>query len=305
MTILFRLWLFSGLCLFATHAAAAADEFPTELVNFTASDRNPTFTGRPGHWDVMIRERGWIVRDGELWRLWYTGYDPAQQPPLMRLGYATSGDGLAWQRHGDRPLIEDLWVEDMMVVRHEDRWLMFAEGKGDQSHLLSSVDGLRWTQLGTLDVRLTNGRPIPPGPFGTPTAYFEAGVWNLFYERRDAGIWLARSTDLKTWTNVSDEPLIVPGPGDYDSLMIAMNQIIRHNGRYYAVLHGTGTPQKPRQWCTTLAESPDLLNWKKYSGNPLLPIPENKSSGQFVHDGVRYRLYTMHEHMDVHFPTRP
>lgn len=280
---------------------ASADDFPRELVQFEASERSPVFMGRPGHWDAKIRERGWIIRDTDVWRLWYTGYDPDQQPVVMRLGYATSPDGMTWTRHGDQPLIDDLWVEDMMVVQHDGRWLMFAEGEADQAQLLASTDGIRWQRQGPLDIRLKNGDPLPPGPCGTPTAWLENGVWNLFYERSDKGIWLARSTDLKFWTNVSDEPVLLPGPDSYDALMIAMNQIVRHNGHYYAVLHGTGTPQKPREWCTTLAVSDDLIHWKKYPGNPLLPVPDNKSSGQLVYDGSAFRLYTMHDRIDLHF----
>lgn len=278
-----------------------AEDIPASLTALRPAGPTPVFAGRPGRWDARIRERGWIVRDGDLWRLWYTGYDPDQQPAMMRLGYATSRDGLQWTRWNDQPLISDLWVEDMMVVRHQDRWLMFAEGRDDQAQLLSSADGIQWTRMGTLDIRLTSGKSIPPGPFGTPTAFFDNGVWNLFYERRDAGIWLARSTDLQTWTNVSDNPVIVPGPDAYDGLMIAMNQVLRLNGQYIAVLHGTGTPEKPRQWCTTLATSSDLVHWKKYAGNPLLPIPDNRSSGVYVHDGQRFRLYTMHDRVDLYW----
>lgn len=277
-----------------------AEELRGAPTKFSPISAEPIFSGRPGHWDAKIRERGWIMRDGDQWRLWYTGYNPDVQPLIMRLGYATSKDGLSWQRYSEKPLIDDLWVEDMMVIRHQGRLLMFAEGRDDQAQLLSSADGIEWTREGTLDVRLKDGSPIPPGPFGTPTAVFEDGVWNLFYERRDAGIWLARSTDLKIWTNVSDEPVILPGPQPCDRLMIAMNQIEKIGDQYVAVLHGTGTPEKPRQWATTLAFSRDLQHWEKYSGNPLLPIAENKSSGLLIRDGSAWRLYTMHEKVVAH-----
>lgn len=296
----------------ATAEAVVSAEVPSQLLRFQAAVKElpsgdlaklpPVFQGRPGHWDARIRERGWIVRDGSEWKLWYTGYDPDQQPPMMKLGYAVSKDGLKWERHGDQPLIDEFWVEDMMVVRDGDRWLMFAEGAGDQSQLLSSPDGIQWTRVGTLDVRMANGQPISAGPYGTPTVFFENGVWNLFYERRDTGIWLARSEDLKVWTNVSDDPVLLPGPDAYDQLMIAMNQVVKVDGRYIAVLHGTGTPSKPRQWCTTLAVSGDLVHWEKYSENPLLPVPDNRSSGQFVYDGTQWRLYTMHDRIDVYLP---
>ncbi len=278
--------------------AHAEDLLPGKLT-FDPVQTEPVFVAAPGQWDSQIRERGWVMKDGDVWKMWYTGYVPDQEPLLMKLGYATSTDGLTWQRYPGNPLISDFWVEDMMVVKHGDRYLMFAEGQGDQAQLLESVDGLKWTRVGTLDVRLVNGQPIPPGPFGTPVAFFENGTWNLFYERRDAGIWLARSTDLKVWTNVSDEPVIGLGPESWDSLMIAMNQVIKVNGKYLAVLHGTGTPQKPRQWSTTLAESTDLIHWKKLGG-PLRPVAENKSSGLLIPDGKSWRLYTMHNQVHVH-----
>ncbi len=279
-----------------------ADDLQISTATFTPAEPNPVFTAAEGQWDTKIRERGWILKDDAGWKLWYTGYDPATQPPMMSLGLATSSDGVTWQRSSQTPIYNDGWVEDIMVVKQDGTYYMFAEGAADQAQLLKSVDGVHWNRVGTLDIRKTNGEPIPPGPFGTPTAYYEDGVWNLFYERRDAGIWLARSTDMKVWTNVSDEPLILPGPDKYDALMIAMNQIVRVGDQYLAVLHGTGSPEKPRQWCTYLATSRDLIHWTKDPRGPIRPVTENKSSGQLVPDGKQWRLYTMHEKVILHLP---
>ena len=102
------------------------------------------------------------------------------------------------------------------------------------------------------------------------------------------------------WTNVSDAPVIVPGPDEYDRLMIAMNQVIRADGKYIAVLHGTGTAVKPRRWYTTFAESTDLIHWNKSPLNPLSAVSENKSSGLLIQDGTRWRLYTMHDKVNVY-----
>jgi hypothetical protein len=283
----------------ASPVVAAGDDLPAEL-RVEPLQAEPVFTGQPGAWDARIRERGWIQRDGDRWRLWYTGYAPEAQPPLMRLGLATSSDGLTWSRYSDQPLIRDLWVEDMMVVPHDGRLLMFAEGRDDQAQLLESEDGVNWTRIGTLDVRQTNGQPLPPGPFGTPTALLRDGVWHLFYERRDAGIWLATSTDLKVWRNVSDDPVIRADAGDSTRLMIAMNQIVADGDRFVAVLHGSSSPERPRLWATFLLESADLRSWTMMPGQPLRPVAENKSSGQFVADGTGWRLYTMHDKVVAH-----
>src|SRR3954467_8929222 len=69
-------------------ASAQATEFPAELVRWSARPENPVFTSEgPGHWDVKIRERGWILREGDTYRLWFTGYDGTRQGKKL-LGYA-------------------------------------------------------------------------------------------------------------------------------------------------------------------------------------------------------------------------
>ncbi|MCB1099951.1 MAG: glycosylase [Verrucomicrobiae bacterium] len=280
------------------------DAFPAELVKFSPASSNPVFEGSgKGHWDEHIRERGWILRDGDSWKMWYTGFEGGggNDGPNLKLGYATSTDGLQWTRHPDNPIYDEMWVEDMMVIKHKDVFYMFAEGKGDIAQLLTSTDGLHWTNLGPMDIRLTNGEPISDGPRGTPAAWIEGGTWYLFYERRDLGIWLATSNDTKVWTNVSDDPVIKLGPEKYDDRQVACNQIVKYQGRYYANYHGSGH-ENPHLWSTNVATSEDLIHWTKYSGNPLFPTKDNKSSGILVHDGTQYRFYTMHDRVIVHFP---
>jgi predicted GH43/DUF377 family glycosyl hydrolase len=285
----------------AAQESALQADFPPELVRFVAHQGNPVFAGAgQGQWDAKIRERGWIIRDDDAYRMWYTGYDGSREG-IKLLGYATSPDGLHWTRHGQRPIYADHWVEDMMIVRHRGTYYMFAEGERDQAHLLTSRDGLHWERVGPLDIRQTSGQPIPAGPYGTPTAWLENGTWHLFYERKDAGVWLAKSTDRMIWTNVQDEPVLQPGPQDYDRKLIALNQVIKHGGKYYAYYHGSSGQGQPVLWTTNVAVSDDLIHWKKYPSNPLFQVQENKSSGIVVHDGNRWRLYTMHDAVHVHF----
>src|SRR6185369_693564 len=106
-------------------------EFPTELVNWSPHAGNPIFTAEgPGHWDTKIRERGWILRDGDQFRLWFTGY-AGRRDDIKLLGYATSTDGIHWTRFPNNPIYRDHWVEDVCVVHHGDTYYMFAEGEHD------------------------------------------------------------------------------------------------------------------------------------------------------------------------------
>lgn len=283
-------------------SAADHQNFPAGLITFEPYEHNPLFSGTGSDtWDEKIRERGYILKEEDGYHLWYTGYREETKDEMKYLGYATSPDGITWTRYQDKPIYTERWVEDMMVLKHDDVYYMFAEGRGDVAHMLTSEDKVHWTEQGDLIIKQTNGHPLSPGPYGTPTVFLKDDVWYLFYERNDEGIWIATSPDLKEWTNVHDDPVIEKGPEDYDKHGVALNQIIRHGDHYYAYYHGTPT-EDWSLWNTNVAISKDLIEWKKYPGNPILE--ENKSSGILVHDGYQYRLYTTHEEVALHFPAR-
>jgi beta-1,2-mannobiose phosphorylase / 1,2-beta-oligomannan phosphorylase len=283
---------------FAQQPASSTAHFPKELTSFDP-EGEVVFQASPVGWDAKIRERGWIMRDGDKYRMWYTGYRDNDGTRL--LGTAISNDGKSWTRDPANPLVKDLWIEDMMVVQHDGLLHMFAEGKSDIAHRLTSKDGLHWNPEGSLDIRLKEGQPIPPGAFGTPTVWFEDGRWRLLYERSDMGIWLATSKDMNVWTNVQDDPVLNRGPEPYDRHMIALNQVIKHKGRYYAVYHGLAD-RETKRWTTNLATTTDFIHWTKYPNNPI--VPGNRSSGIFVETDEGWTLYTMHDTVRRHRPRK-
>lgn len=292
------LWVLTGFLFIQCHTNYTKKEFPDELVHFVAYPHNPIFSGTDTTtWDRHIRERGWILKEDSEYHMWYCGYTNIDSE--KHLGYATSPDGIAWKRYPANPIYTGGWTEDVCIVKSDGTYYMFSEGRGDTSHLLTSPDRIRWTEQGNLDIRQTNGNSIKPGPFGTPAVWKSDSTWYLFYERDDLGIWLAVSTDLKIWKNVQDDPVIAKGPDAYDKFAVAMDQVIRYKGLYYGYYHASAKKDLS-EWSTNVAVSKDLIHWKKYPGNPVLG--ENKSSGILVNDGKRYRLYTMHDKVNLHFP---
>jgi len=275
----------------------AQNTFPSELVNFKEYPGNPIFTGTNlDTWDKQIRERGFILKEGPNYHLWFTGYSP--DSPTKFLGYATSKDGIHFERFTKETIHPGQWVEDMCVVKSGKTYYMFAEGEGDIAHMLVSKDRIHWQEKGNLDIRNIDGSPIRKGAYGTPTVIKAKGVWNLFYERDDLGIWLATSKDLKTWTNVQDEPVIKMGPDAYDLFAVAMNQVIRYKDLYYAYYHASAFKDW-HEWSTNIAVSSDLIHWKKYEKNPIMG--NNQSSGMVLKDGKGFRLYTMHRKVNLYF----
>jgi beta-1,2-mannobiose phosphorylase / 1,2-beta-oligomannan phosphorylase len=282
----------------------ANEEFAKEMVEFTPYKNNPLFSGtNASTWDQHIRERGFILFEDGIYKMWYTGYVGGDNDPKS-LGYATSKDGINWVRYPKNPIFSQRWTEDMFVMRFEDKYFMYAEGKNDVAHALTSDDGLNWKDLGDLVILTVKGDTIP-GPYGTPSVLIENGKWYLFYERNDLAIWLATSTDKVKWTNVQDEPVLGKGPGSYDSGAVASNQVIKFKGKYYMYYHGSAdstwyVPGATSLWTSNVAMSSDLIHWIKYPKNPI--VEGDHSSPILVPDGDKFRLYTMHDKVWMYNP---
>lgn len=274
------------------------ETFPEILVHFKPYNHNPVFAGTNiNTWDRKIRERGYILYENGVYRMWYTGYN--NEKSERHLGYATSDDGINWKRYSDQPIYDSGWVEDMSVIKVNDTYYMFAEGRNDIAHILTSQDGIQWNEAGNIDIRKVDGTPIDKGAYGTPTVWFENNTWYLFYERGDLGIWLATSKDTKTWTNVQDVPVLAMGPSKYDKFAVAMNQVIKYNGLYYGYYHASDTKEW-KEWTTNVAVSKDLIHWTKYEHNPIMMY--DRSSGIIVNNGKEYRMYTMHPQVNLFLP---
>jgi beta-1,2-mannobiose phosphorylase / 1,2-beta-oligomannan phosphorylase len=282
---------------------ASSSEFPKEMVGFVPYEHNPLFSGtNSGTWDKHIRERGFILHEDGIYKMWFTGYSGGDNDPKS-LGYATSDDGLKWIRYPANPIFSQKWTEDMFVLRNGSDYCMYAEGKNDVAHLLTSPDGINWNEQGDLVILTTGGDTIP-GPYGTPSVLIENGKWYLFYERDDLAIWIATSEDKKTWTNIQDEPVLKKGPGTYDAGAVASNQVVKYNGKYFMYYHGSNdpswnTPGASSVWSSNVAMSTDLIHWAKYPKNPI--IEGDHSSPILVSDGNNFRLYTMHNEVCLYF----
>jgi predicted GH43/DUF377 family glycosyl hydrolase len=71
-----------------------------------------------------------VMRTGSVYRMWFCA-----RGDRYRIAYAESADGLHWSRaEGDAGPPRQDWDAEMqaypMVVRHEDRWIMFYNGNG-------------------------------------------------------------------------------------------------------------------------------------------------------------------------------
>ena len=140
-------------------------------------------TGAPGDFDDLATWTGSVVRHDGRWHLFYTGIAHAEDGRVQRIGLATSGDLLTWERRRllleadrrwyDREHWRDPWVE---WDAERERWDMLvcakADGRGIVAHA-HSPDLRRWT--------------VAP-PLSPPTDHFHLEVPQLV--RRDDAWWV-------------------------------------------------------------------------------------------------------------------
>src|SRR5690606_10087708 len=126
--------------------------FPEALVAFAPYADQSLFSGTDSStWDKHIRERGFILFDEGIHKMWYTGYNP-DSSDVKFLGYATSNDGISWERYAKNPIYRDNWTEDVFVMKDQGQYYLFGEGKNDVAHLLTSTDGIYWEAKGDLTI---------------------------------------------------------------------------------------------------------------------------------------------------------
>ena len=124
-------------------------------VTWTKSESNPVVDlGSSGSWDSSELRSPFVILDGELYRMWYTGSNGSDQ----RFGYATSTDGVSWTKHDGNPIMgrgvsgswDSVWMASPRVLMNGSLYeMMYSAFDGSNVRIgyATSEDGLAWTKF--------------------------------------------------------------------------------------------------------------------------------------------------------------
>ncbi len=172
-----------------------------------------------------------VIRHDGLYRMWYTG----QSDDHSAIGYATSPDGIHWQRESAAPVLRPdqpwekvalmcpdvLWDDSAKVYK---MWYSGGEQyEPDAIGYATSADGAHWTkhannpifksdpQIGWERDKVTACQVVP-----------DRGWWLMFYigfwDVDHAQIGVARSKDgVTAWQRLPANPIISPGQDQWDA----------------------------------------------------------------------------------------
>ena len=83
----------------------------------------------------MALARPWVIKDDDIYKMWFSFKGDANKGGGYRLGYAESSDGIKWERMDDYvgiTLSEDDWDSEMIeyaaVVKYKEYYYMFYNG---------------------------------------------------------------------------------------------------------------------------------------------------------------------------------
>ncbi len=141
-----------------------------------------------------------VIRDepAGLYRMWYSG---GEQYEPDAIGYATSRDGLTWEKHTTNPIFRpdpgSAWEKDRVtacqVVRRGDGYFMFYIGFRDRDHaqigIARSKDGITGWERHPANPIIRPGREKwDHDAVYKPFAIFDGARWLLWYNGRRGGV---------------------------------------------------------------------------------------------------------------------
>lgn len=119
------------------------------MVEFVPYEANPVFEGTGlDTWDKQIRERGYILFEDGIYKMWYSGYK-GETDYTNFLGYATSNDGINWNRYSENPIFSEKFKERYYIFYHGSSnpdWADPASHALWTSNVAMSTDLIHWAK---------------------------------------------------------------------------------------------------------------------------------------------------------------
>lgn len=188
---------------------------------------------REDGWEELINRPGIVYKDG-VYHLWYTGQCKINTPTRgeSRIFYATSTDGLHFERREEPVLVPELPWEKQSVMIPDVIWdeeeqifkMWYSAGETyepDAIGYATSTDCIHWEKRETPVFQADPSNSWEQAKVGgchitkTEDGYlmFYIGYQNVNY----AQIGIAKSPDgLSDWYRLPENPVIAPDPGEWD-----------------------------------------------------------------------------------------
>ncbi len=282
--------IFCGFILFAIFFTFTAGDLTAQIL-WEKYEGNPVLVpGASGTWNDYSLAPVSILFDCSTYHLWYGGHDGT----YVRIGYATSPDGITWTPYAGNPILdvgtagswEDEWVYKPYVLFDGSTYHMWYtgwDGTNTRIGYATSPDRITWTKYA--------GNPImDKGSAGSweslgvesPCILFDDTIYRMWYNGWNGPnsfyIGYATSPDGINWTKYAGNPILFADPGDWDYNRVEAPDVLFDGNKYHMWYTGGSQLWAHRIGYVT---SPDGMAWTKEE-NPVLTPSAGSWDSQWV-----------------------
>jgi hypothetical protein len=214
--------------------------------------------GAPGHFDDSAVMPNWIVKESDIVRLYYNGWNQGVVVPYYSgIGLAVSNDdGMTFERYSKVPIVGRSSVDPLLthtacVLKDGDTWRMwyssavkwtFPAGGGKCYYHIKyaeSSDGLSWNPTGKVCIDFVDADEFA---IARPCVIKEGGIYKMWYSYSSGKyrIGYAESQDAMNWTRKDSEAGISVSESGWDSEMVEYAFVHNEGGVKYLFYNGNG-----------------------------------------------------------------
>jgi len=283
-------------------------------INLTPHKGNPILgKGPAGSWDdTTVWAPAVVFQDG-LYHMFYSGARggwAGENGQTFSIGYATSTDGLVWEKYSGNPVFkangtgfDAAAVGWSAVLVEGDTWVLyyFAEKTFGYDGVIGRATAPGptgpWTR--SEDPVLMDGSPtewdalgiIPLSVIATDQGYVMYYVGGRIISETGGMIGLATSPDGITWTKYDDPTTTEPPYAESDPVlplglegwtMVTLNEsCVRKTAAGWEMFYserGSSKSERIPAYRIGYATSDDGIHWTKYSGFPILTYKDDPAA---------------------------
>jgi len=216
----------------------------TNGIEWIKYENNPVLVpGIQGEWDDSNADHACVLIIDNVYKMWYMGEDENS----ARIGYATSSDGINWDKYAGNPVLDlgspGSWDENEVmhpcVVFDGNIYHMWYNGYGQdvqRTGYATSEDGVNWTKHAG-NPALTLGDPMAWDDYmlALSGVIFKDNEYKMWYTGGDGTdedskyfrIGYATSPDGIIWSKYEDNPVLDIGDaGMWDSVGVVTSAVM-------------------------------------------------------------------------------
>jgi len=213
-----------------------------DSVTWTKSGSNPVLNlGGGGQWDDSVVDNPCVIKDGTDYKMWYTGAGTTGQ-----IGYATSGDGIAWTKSGSNPILtvgtggqwDDAGAIYPAIVKDGPTdykmWYSGNDGSNYRIGYATSGDGIAWTKYGSNPILdLGTGGQWDDAGVSSQTVIKDGSykMWYMGFDGANQSIGYATSGDGISWSKYGSV-LAVGNNTEWDDTYLHIPRVLKDNNIY-------------------------------------------------------------------------